>query len=154
MEHVGNVSLIVMGAINILWGLVAIAALYLVIRVSRQVEPALDRAEAAIAPAMRKTHEILGKVSGIADTVTDKADRVHDVLVRVDETTARAQHSAQRASAAINRRLIPVKAFVVAVRTGTHVLAQEFSHGRRPHRPAARPAATPKPIPSESWRAA
>ena len=152
MEHVGNVALIVMGAINILWGLVAIAALYAVIRVSRQIEPALDRVEAAIPPAMRKTHEIFGKVSSIADTVTDKADRVHDALVRVDETTARAQQSARRAAAAINRRLIPVKAFIAAVRAGTHVLGQEFSHRRRPRRPTL--SAQPQPVSSESWRAA
>ncbi len=154
MAHIGSAALIVMGAVNILWGLVAIAALYLVIRVSGKIAPALDRVETSIPPAMRKAHEILEKVSRIADTVNNKADRVHGALVRVDETTARMADSAERAGAAVNRRLIAVKAFAFAIRTGAHVLAQEFSRQRHERRATAMQPVQPRPIPSENRRAA
>ncbi len=154
MNHVAEISLVVMGAVNILSGLVALGVLFAVIRLFGKLWPALDRLEEALRPSGRKAREMLWKASQIADTVNEKADRVEATLVRVDETTEHLWDGAGRARMAINERLIPIKSFIVGVRTGARVLSQEISKPKVAPTVAQPHPVQPRPTPSESWRAA
>ncbi len=151
MDKVAEVALVVMAAANILWGIVALGVLFGMVRMFGKLWPALDRLEANLRPGMRKGHEMLMKASRVADTVNEKADRVEEKLIRVDETTERVWDSADRARIAMNERLIPVKSFIVGVRTGARVFSREWRKPKAVPRPAS---AHPQAIPSESWRAA
>ena len=154
MNNVAVIALVVMAAVNLLWGLVALVVLSRVFRLFRRSQSVVEMVQNELRPCVNKAHEILRKASRVADRVIEKADRVQAIISRVETTTAQVWNGADGARLAVHEQLIPVKSLWAGVRAGLRVFSQEIAKPKRITSAARRRPGQLQPIPSESSRVA